>query len=61
MTQPIDLDQVERLLRHYRGRLKRYRSDKPSVRRAILDKTIQVLEHYMKLCTAIDREKDDQE
>lgn len=54
MPQPIELDQVERLLRHYHGRLKRYKSDKPSPRRSILGKTIQVLEHYLELCRTID-------
>lgn len=55
MTQPIELKQVERLLRHYRGREKRYRSDKPTLHRAVLERTIQVLEHYMILCRTIDR------
>ena len=61
MTKPIELPEVDRLLRHYRGRLKRFRSEKPSLRRSILFRTIQVLEHYLSLCIAIDREKDDQD
>jgi len=61
MTQPIELERVDHLLRHYRGRLKRYRSEKPSLRRSILERTIQVLEHYLALCIAIDRPKDDQD
>ncbi len=58
MSEPIELDKVEHLIRHYRGRLKRFRSEKRSLRRYILQNTIQVLEHYLALCTAIDREKD---
>jgi len=58
MPQPIELDQVDRLVRHYQSRLKRYRSGKPSLRRSILEKTIQVLSHYLELCRTIDREPD---
>ncbi|MBA7696130.1 hypothetical protein ES703_104772 [subsurface metagenome] len=61
MTQPIELDQVAHLIRHYRGRLKRYRSDKPSLRRTTLERTIQVLEHYRDLCTIIDQPKESQD
>lgn len=61
MTKPIELDKVDHLLRHYRGRLKRYRSEKPSLRRTILERTIQVLEHYLVLCIAIDRPQDIQD
>jgi len=59
MTQPIELDQVESLIRHYHDRLKRCRSDKPSLRRTILGKTIQTLDHYLQLCRTIDRLPDD--
>lgn len=54
MTQPIELDQVESLIRHYYGRLARTTLDKPSIHRARLQKTIQVLDHYLHLCTIID-------
>lgn len=60
MQQPIELDQVERLIRHYNARLKLFRSVIPSLRQARVEKTIQVLEHYLKLCRTIDREPDDQ-
>lgn len=54
MPQPIELNQVESLLRHYNGRLKRLKSGKPSLRRAILENTVQVLVHYLVLCSTID-------
>ncbi|MBA7542418.1 hypothetical protein ES705_34739 [subsurface metagenome] len=60
MTQAIDLKEVNRLIHHYYRRLSRTNYNKPSIHRDRLQKTIQVLEHYLALCTAIDREKDEQ-
>ena len=61
MTQPIELKEVSRLIRIYTHRLARTNYNKPSIHRARLQKTIQVLEHYLALCTVIDHEKDDQD
>jgi len=59
MPQPIELDQVDGLVRHYQSRLNRFRSGKPSLRRSVIERTVQVLEHYLKLCRTIDRDPED--
>ncbi|MBA7527394.1 hypothetical protein ES705_19570 [subsurface metagenome] len=54
MTQPIDLKEVEKLIVLYYRRLAHTNPDKLTQRRTMLLKTIQVLEHYLALCTVID-------
>ncbi len=54
MTEPIEIQEVEKLIVLYYRRLAHTNIDKPTRRRSILLKTIQVLEHYRDLCTVID-------
>ncbi len=54
MTEPIDLEKVNRLILYYHRRLERSNYRNPTINRDRLVETIQALEHYRDLCTIID-------